>query len=56
MRQDGALHKPHLIQTEKATQGNNMATKIQIVFYSSYGHIYKMAEAIAAGARAIGDT
>ncbi|BCZ85411.1 NAD(P)H:quinone oxidoreductase (plasmid) [Paraburkholderia terrae] len=33
-----------------------MATKIQIVFYSSYGHIYKMAEAIAAGARAIGDT
>ena len=33
-----------------------MTTKIQIVFYSSYGHIYKMAEAIAAGARAVGDT
>lgn len=28
-----------------------MATKIQVVFYSMYGHIYKMAEAIAAGAR-----
>jgi NAD(P)H dehydrogenase (quinone) len=32
-----------------------MPTKIQIVFYSSYGHIYKMAEAIAAGARDVGD-
>jgi len=28
-----------------------MATKIHVVFYSMYGHIYKMAEAIAAGAR-----
>ncbi|MEN3294731.1 MAG: hypothetical protein V7642_3984 [Burkholderiales bacterium] len=27
-----------------------MAVKIQVVFYSMYGHIYKMAEAIAAGA------
>ncbi|MCE5325541.1 MAG: NAD(P)H:quinone oxidoreductase [Planctomycetaceae bacterium] len=27
--------------------------KIQIVFYSMYGHIYKMAEAVAAGAREI---
>ncbi|HZW11963.1 MAG TPA: NAD(P)H:quinone oxidoreductase [Noviherbaspirillum sp.] len=27
-----------------------MATKIHVVFYSMYGHIYKMAEAIAAGA------
>lgn len=33
-----------------------MTTKIQIVFYSMYGHIYKMAEAIAAGAREAGDT
>jgi len=30
-----------------------MATKIQIVFYSMYGHIYKMAEAVAEGAREI---
>lgn len=30
-----------------------MATKIQIVFYSMYGHIYTMAEAIAAGARSV---
>lgn len=28
-----------------------MTTKIQVVFYSMYGHIYKMAEAIANGAR-----
>ena len=33
-----------------------MATKIQVVFYSMYGHIYKMAEAIAAGAREVPDT
>ena len=33
-----------------------MPTKIQIVFYSMYGHIYKMAEAVAAGARDAGDT
>ncbi|MBA2689576.1 MAG: NAD(P)H:quinone oxidoreductase [Burkholderiales bacterium] len=33
-----------------------MATKIQVVFYSMYGHIYKMAEAIAAGAREAGNT
>jgi NAD(P)H dehydrogenase (quinone) len=28
-----------------------MKTRIQIVFYSMYGHIYRMAEAVAAGAR-----
>ena len=33
-----------------------MTTRIQIVFYSMYGHIYKMAEAIAEGAREVGDT
>ena len=32
-----------------------MATKIQVVFYSMYGHIHTMAEAIAAGAREIPD-
>jgi len=32
-----------------------MATKIQVVFYSMYGHIYKMAESIAAGAREVPD-
>ena len=30
-----------------------MATKVQVVFYSSHGHIYKMAEAVAAGAREV---
>ena len=31
-----------------------MATKIQVVFYSMYGHVYKMAEAVAEGAREAG--
>jgi NAD(P)H:quinone oxidoreductase type IV len=32
-----------------------MTTKIQVIFYSSHGHIYQMAEAIMAGAREISD-
>ena len=27
--------------------------KVKIVFYSMYGHIYRMAEAVAAGAREV---
>jgi NAD(P)H dehydrogenase (quinone) len=30
-----------------------MSVKVQVVFYSMYGHIYKMAEAIAEGARGV---
>jgi NAD(P)H dehydrogenase (quinone) len=30
-----------------------MTTQIQIVFYSTYGHVYRMAEAIAEGAREV---
>lgn len=33
-----------------------MPTRIQVVFYSMYGHIYQMAEAVAEGARSIPDT
>lgn len=33
-----------------------MTTKIQVVFYSMYGHIHTMAEAIAAGAREVAGT
>ena len=33
-----------------------MSTKLQIVFYSMYGHIYEMAEAVAAGAREVAGT
>ena len=29
------------------------STKVQIVFYSMYGHIYKMAQAVAEGARSV---
>jgi NAD(P)H dehydrogenase (quinone) len=31
-------------------------TKIQIVFYSMYGHVYRLAEAVAEGARQVPDT
>ena len=30
-----------------------MSVKIQVVFYSMYGHIYRMAEAVAEGAREV---
>ena len=30
-----------------------MTTKVQVVFYSMYGHIYQMAEAVAAGSREV---
>ena len=30
--------------------------KVQVVFYSMYGHIYQMAEAVAAGAREVEGT
>lgn len=30
-----------------------MGAKVQVVFYSSYGHIFRMAEAIVAGAREV---
>jgi multimeric flavodoxin WrbA len=31
-----------------------MAAKIQVIFYSMYGHVYQMAEAVADGARDTG--
>jgi NAD(P)H:quinone oxidoreductase type IV len=33
-----------------------MPVKIQVIFYSMYGQVYQMAEAVAAGAREIGGT
>src|SRR5512134_2070252 len=30
-----------------------MATKVQVIFYSMYGHVHKLAEAVAAGAREV---
>jgi len=30
-----------------------MATKVQVIFDSMYGHVYRMAEAVAAGAREV---
>ena len=31
------------------------ATKLQVIFYSMYGHVYRLAEAIADGARGVGE-
>ena len=33
-----------------------MKTKVQVIFYSMYGHLYRMAEAVAAGAREVEGT
>lgn len=33
-----------------------MSTKIKVIFYSLYGHTYKLAQAIAEGARQVSDT
>ena len=30
-----------------------MSTKVHVVFYSMYGHIHRMAEAVAEGARSV---
>lgn len=32
-----------------------MITRLQVIFYSSHGHVHKMAEAVAAGAREVAD-
>jgi NAD(P)H dehydrogenase (quinone) len=33
-----------------------MATNVYVVFYSMYGHVYKMAQAVEAGAKSVADT
>jgi NAD(P)H dehydrogenase (quinone) len=33
-----------------------MPTKIHVIFYSMYGHIYKLAQAVEAGAKSVPDT
>ena len=33
-----------------------MPAKIQVIFYSTYGHVYRLAEAVAEGARGVPDT
>jgi NAD(P)H dehydrogenase (quinone) len=38
------------------TKEAKVAVNIQIVFYSMYGHVYQLAEAVAEGARGVGDT
>jgi NAD(P)H dehydrogenase (quinone) len=31
-----------------------MSVKVQVIFYSTYGHVYRLAESVAEGARAVG--
>ena len=33
-----------------------MAVNVQVIFYSTYGHVYRLAEAIAEGAREVPGT
>ena len=33
-----------------------MPAKVQIIFYSMYGHVWKLAEAVAEGARSVAGT
>lgn len=44
------------IRERRLGASEQMSIKIQVVFYSMYGHIYKMAEAIAEGASSAGGT
>src|SRR3990167_1916169 len=37
------------------TRRDRMSINLQIIFYSMYGHIYKMTEAVAAGASEVND-
>lgn len=33
-----------------------MNTRVQVIFYSMYGHVHRLAEAVAEGARAVPET
>src|SRR5207248_10092477 len=33
-----------------------MSAKVQVIFYSTYGHVWRLAEAVAEGARAVAGT
>ncbi|MHB8897647.1 MAG: NAD(P)H-dependent oxidoreductase, partial [Thermoguttaceae bacterium] len=33
-----------------------MAAKVHVIFYSTYGHVYRLAEAVAEGARGVAGT
>jgi NAD(P)H dehydrogenase (quinone) len=33
-----------------------MSAKVQVIFYSTYGHVYRLAESVAQGAREVADT
>jgi NAD(P)H dehydrogenase (quinone) len=51
------IYNAEAIMLWPATQRNiTMPVKIQIIFYSTYGHVYRLAEAIAEGAREKPDT
>ena len=33
-----------------------MSVRVQVIFYSTYGHVYRLAEAVSEGAREVGDS
>src|SRR5207248_1382675 len=35
------------------SEGQFMGAKVQVIFYSTYGHVYRLAEAVTGGARAV---
>jgi len=46
-------HDCQVLSVSKDRRPHIMATRNPVVFYSMYGHIYRMAEAVAAGAREV---
>ncbi len=41
------------MNSSSKNERDEMSVKVQVVFYSMYGHLYQMAEAVAAGAREV---
>jgi NAD(P)H dehydrogenase (quinone) len=41
------------LRDETTAKETTMTTKVQVVFYSMYGHVHRLAEAVAEGARSV---
>jgi NAD(P)H dehydrogenase (quinone) len=52
LARDAAWNAPRL-NFQKRKRKVEMTTKLQVIFYSSYGHVYRLAEAVAKGAREV---
>src|SRR5262245_54656417 len=49
---------PAILNSEspEPSRRNLVGTKIQVIFYSTYGHVYQLAKAIVEGAKDVPDT